>query len=151
MIIKIWSFLPDGANAALQVGGVPENDGGNDEAEPAGAIALLVETPVPDFTEPVEEDRSREGIAGLAFVEPGVNTAAQLCALQPRQNKQGALDPPHFTESQGKPVLPGIGGQLSKNERRGDRTLPDGGGQAQQVFPMGLDVGEIDFSSDERL
>ncbi len=148
---QIRSLKQDRPEGALQVGGVREKDGGEDETESAGALPLLVEVPVPDFAQSVEENRPGESISGLAFVEPRMDSAAKLRAPQPSQNEEGPLDTPHLAQSQGKAGLPGIGGKLSKNEPSGDGTLPDGGGQAQQVFSMGFVVGEIDFYSDERL
>ena len=73
LIIGCGILPPDGFNAALQVGGVPKDDGGDDETEAAGPVALLVEAPVADFAETMEEDRPSESISGLTFVQPGMN------------------------------------------------------------------------------
>jgi hypothetical protein len=75
LIARIRTLMANGSGGALQIGGVPEDYGGNHEAEPAGPVTLLVKAPVPDFTETVEEDCSCESIAGLAFVESRMNTA----------------------------------------------------------------------------
>jgi hypothetical protein len=63
LIIGCGILPPDGFNAALQVGGVPKDDGGDDETEAAGPVALLVEAPVADFAETMEEDRPSESIS----------------------------------------------------------------------------------------
>ena len=91
LIAQIRVLKENCPGGALQVGGVPEDNSGNDEAESAGAVALLVKAPVPDFTEPVEEDRSREGIAGLAFVEP---ERTLCCGIKPEnQRAESSLNP----------------------------------------------------------
>ena len=48
---------------------------------------LLLEAPVPNFAQPVEEDGPGERVAGFAFVEPDLYAAAQVDALQPVQDK----------------------------------------------------------------
>ena len=55
----------------FDVGGVPEHDRGGEEVEAGGSVALLFETTVPDFAEPVEEHGASECVACFAFIEPG--------------------------------------------------------------------------------
>lgn len=41
----------------------------------------------------MEEDRSAQGVAGLALVEAGMAAPTQIGIGQPLQGEQGALDP----------------------------------------------------------
>jgi len=43
------------------------------EIEASGAVALVFEGAVADFADTMEEQRSRESVARLAFVETGVH------------------------------------------------------------------------------
>ncbi len=79
---------------SLDIDRVPEHDGCCDQGEAAGAIALLLETAVPYFSEPAEEDCSGQGIARFAFIEADLNPTAQLDALsQDRMNKVRSMRP----------------------------------------------------------
>ena len=60
---------------AFQVHRVPQHDGGRHQVETAGPVALLLEAPIPDFAEAVEEHRPGQGVARLALVQPGEGQA----------------------------------------------------------------------------
>src|SRR5271154_3502333 len=80
----------------FEVDRIPEHDGGGNEVESAGAVALLLEAAVADPPQPVEEHRSRERVARFALVQPGVDTAAQFDTLQPIQHEECAFDTAKF-------------------------------------------------------
>ena len=61
----------------VEIDGVPVDDGGSDEAEPGGPEALVLEGAVADFALAMEEHGPAQGIAGLAFVQPGMAALAQ--------------------------------------------------------------------------
>jgi len=52
---------------AFQIDRVPQHDGGGDQVEATGAIALLLKAAIPDFTQSVKEHGPGQCIAGLAF------------------------------------------------------------------------------------
>lgn len=81
------SGLSQPLGGPLQVDRVPQHDGGGHQVQSAGPIALLLEAPIPDFTEAIEEHRPGQGVARLAFVQACMHTAAQLGTLQPVQDK----------------------------------------------------------------
>jgi len=76
----------------FQVNRVPQHDGGRHQIEAAGAVALLLETAVAVFTQAVEKHGTGQRVARLTLVQPGMQAAAQLDALQPVQDEQRALD-----------------------------------------------------------
>ena len=53
----------------LQVDRVPQHNGGGHQVEAGGPVVLLLEAPIPDFTETVEEHRPGQGIASLSLVQ----------------------------------------------------------------------------------
>ena len=61
--------LAQGGDGALQISGVPEDDRGDDKIEAGGAVLLVFVGAVADFAEPMDEDRARQAVAGLALVE----------------------------------------------------------------------------------
>ncbi len=45
----------------VQTDGIPERDGRDDQVQTAGSVALILEGPIADFTDAVQEDGGREG------------------------------------------------------------------------------------------
>lgn len=54
----------------FEIAGVPQDDGGDEQVEAGGAIGLVLEPPITQFAELVEEERACERVAGLALVGP---------------------------------------------------------------------------------
>lgn len=52
-IIHGLCMTPQRIDGPLQIHGVPQHNGRRDEVQAAGAVALLLEAAVPDFSEPV--------------------------------------------------------------------------------------------------
>lgn len=59
-VIKIGCVGSDGLHGSLQIGGVPEDDGGAHEVEATGSVALVFKRAIPDFDQSVEENGSGE-------------------------------------------------------------------------------------------
>ena len=57
------AVLHESPDHPLQVHGIPHGDGGDDQIEAAGPVALIFKRPITDLTEAVKEDRTREGVA----------------------------------------------------------------------------------------
>ena len=112
-IIHGLCMTPQRIDGPLQIHGVPQHNGRRDEVQAAGAVALLLEAAVPDFSEPVEEHRPGQRIARLALVQSDLHAPAQLHALQPVKDKQRALDAPEFAQGDGQAVLTRIAAELS--------------------------------------
>ncbi len=94
-----------GFDGAGEVAGVPEDDGGDDQIEAGGAVLLVLECPVTDFTETVDKDRSRQAVAGFAFVEFLAGLAPKFEILQPIEGEQCPLQPAEFSQRRGNAVL----------------------------------------------
>ena len=113
----------------LQIDRVPQHDGRRHQIEAAGPVALLLKTAVADFTQSVEEDRPGQRVARLALIQPRMDAAAQLHALQPIQNEQRALDAPQLAQGDGQAVLARIAAELAQHQRGRHRALLDRSGQ----------------------
>ena len=83
--------LAHGFDGAGEVAGVPEDDGGDDQVEAGGAVLLVLEGPVADFTQPVNEDRPGKAVSGFAFVEFLAGLTAKFRVLQPVEGEQRPL------------------------------------------------------------
>ena len=75
----------------VQIAGVPQDDGSDEEVEAGTAVLLVFEGAVADFAETMKEDGARQAVARLALVEFMVRIAAQLRVFDPIERKQGAL------------------------------------------------------------
>ncbi len=94
-----------GFDCAGEIAGVPEDDGGDDQVEAEGTVLLVLERPVTDFTEAVDEDRPRQTVAGFAFVEFLAGLAPKFKVLQPVEGKQRSVQPAEFPERRGNTIL----------------------------------------------
>lgn len=114
-------------------------------------MLLVLIGAVSDLAEAVEEDRTGEAVARLTFVEFLAGGAPQFRALDPVQGEEGALQPAQFAQSRGDAILPGVGGELTHDHGGGDGAGADGGGDAQDVGPVGADQGDVEAPGDECL
>ncbi len=83
-------------DCSLYIDGVPECDCGRDEGQAAYSATLLREAAVSDLSKTSEETARIEGTS-FAFVETGVNAAAKLNAVSPREDEERPFDPAQFT------------------------------------------------------
>jgi hypothetical protein len=65
-----------------EVAGVPGDDGGDQQVEPARPMRLILERAVADLAQTVEEHGPGELVAGLALVEPALDEVTALLAPQ---------------------------------------------------------------------
>jgi len=56
-------------DSSPKIDGVPEDDGGDDEVETAGAVLLAFVDSVTDTAETMKENRAREGVVGLSLIQ----------------------------------------------------------------------------------
>src|SRR3954471_5378473 len=67
-----------GGNRTVQIAGVPQDDGGDEEVEAGRAMLLVFVGTVADSAEPMKEDGPRQAVAWLALVELAAGIPAQL-------------------------------------------------------------------------
>ena len=131
-------------DSLFEIAGVPQNDGGDEQVEPGGAVGLIFEPAVAQFAELVEEQGSRESVARLSLVEPGLGTPAQVDVAQPVEHEDRAFDPTDIAQREGKAVLAWIGGQPAQHRGGGDGAAADRGDEPEQFVPMVSDVADRD-------
>ena len=73
----------------VQVHGVPKCDGGDDQVESAGTVALIFEATVVHFPLAIEEDGAGESVSGFPFVKPDLHASAQSGSLIHSNMKRG--------------------------------------------------------------
>jgi len=71
-------------DGSFEVDRVPKDDSGDDEIEAARAISLMLEVAITDLAKAIEKDSARQGVFGLAFVEPGMNAPATITGFRTR-------------------------------------------------------------------
>jgi hypothetical protein len=64
-----------------------EDDGSDDQVEATCALTLVLEAAVAQVTLPIEENGKGGSVPGLALVEAGLNTPAQLRDFHPLQHE----------------------------------------------------------------
>ena len=104
---------------------------------------MLLKAAVSDFAQAVEEHGPGQRVAGLALVQPGIDAAAQLHALQPVQHEQRALDAAQLTQGHRQTVLPWVAAQFPQHQRGRHGALLDGRDQAQDFIPMGTNLFDV--------
>ena len=114
------------------------------QIQAAGAIALVLEAPVAEFAQPVEEHGPGQRVPASPLFRPDMDPSAQLDALQPFQGEQRAFDPAQFPQRQRQTVLAGIAAELAQHERGRHGALLDRRRQAQDFVPVGADLLDVD-------
>jgi hypothetical protein len=64
-----WPVPAQSGDRAFEVDGVPEDDGGGDQIEAAGPVALIFKRPIADLAEAVKKDGARVGVEKFPFLE----------------------------------------------------------------------------------
>ena len=139
------------AGSAVEMDGIPQDDGGNDKTAAGGLVPLVLEGAVTQFPEPVEEDDAGECVAGLSLVKNCVGTPAQMAIVEPVKHKQGVLEPPNFMQGAGNAVLARIAGQPAQHHRYAEGAGPDLRGEPQWLVPVLLDGAHVDRLGDVRI
>lgn len=62
---------------------IPIDDGVDKQVQPGRPVELALEGSVPQFSEPIEEQRAGQGVLGLALVEAGGGVPAHFGVLPP--------------------------------------------------------------------
>jgi hypothetical protein len=62
-LVRYLLDLAHGGDGALKVSGIPEDNRGDEEVEAGGAVLLVLVSEIADFSESMDEDRSRQAIA----------------------------------------------------------------------------------------
>jgi hypothetical protein len=88
---RMVPLLSQVIDSPLQIGRVPQNDGGDEQIQTARAVALILIRAVADFAESVEEHGAAKRILLLTLVETDVTATTQFGILQPLQRKQCSL------------------------------------------------------------
>ncbi len=80
--------LTERGKGPVEVDGVPENNGRDDQVQAAGPIALRVKCAIAQFTQAVKAHGARQRVFQFALVETDVAPATQLGVLQPLERKE---------------------------------------------------------------
>ena len=134
-----------------EIDGVPENDGGNGEVEAGGAIALVLEGPIADFAEAMEEHGPLESVVRLAFIEASIGAPPQGWIADPVEREERAVQTTDFLERLGEHVLTGIGGEAAQDRRRRYGAGLDRSRQTEDFVPILGDDAEIDNAANQRI
>jgi hypothetical protein len=65
-----------GRDGSFQVNGVPEDDGSDDEVQPACPTALAFEPAIAQIALPIEENRAGQGVPRFAFIQANLDMPA---------------------------------------------------------------------------
>ena len=76
----------------LEIESVPVDDGIEQQVQPGRPVELTLEGPVSQFSEPVEEQRTGQGVLGFALVEAGRRVPAHFGVLPPLRQTDGPID-----------------------------------------------------------
>src|SRR3954453_5906494 len=86
-LIRDVLSLAQGGDGAFEIPRIPEDNRGDQQVEAGGAMLLVLVGAVADLAQPMDEDRPREAVAGLALVEFLAGRAPQRGVLNPVQHE----------------------------------------------------------------
>jgi hypothetical protein len=134
----------------LEVAGVPEDHGGDEEIQAGRPVDLVFEVAVAHFAKLAEEQSPGERIAGLTLVQSALRTPPKVDVADPLQHEQASLEATGLAQRDRQAVLTGVGGQLAEHRRGGHRARANGGRKPQQLVPVRRDVVDLDRRVDHR-
>ena len=114
------AFAVEFGERRFEIERVPVDDGVDEQVQSGRSIELALEGPVPQLSEPVEEQRAGQGILGLALVEAGGGVPAHFGVLPPLGQEDGPIDAPDVAQRQRQSVLARECGQLRQQGRGPD-------------------------------
>nr|BAM13942.1 hypothetical protein [Pseudomonas sp. K-62] len=134
---------------ALQVSGVPQDDGRDHQVEARGAVLLVLVGAIADLAEAMKEDGPGQAVARLPLVQLVPGRAAQLGVFDPVEHEQRTLHPPDLAQRGRNPILPRMGRELAHDHRGRDGSRPQRRDDAKDIGPMGADEGHVDPAADQ--
>src|SRR3954447_8000619 len=134
-LIRDVLSLAQGGDGASEIPRIPEDNRGDQQVEAGGAMLLVLVGAVADYAQPMDEDRPREAVAGVALVEFLAGRAPHRGVLNPVQREQCALQPSQLAQRCGDAVLPRVGGKLPHDQRRRHGAGADGRDDAKDPRP----------------
>ena len=111
-------------HSIVDVGGIPEQDRGDDEVKPGGTKLLRLGAAVGDPALLESADDLRERMTLLALVKSGMAAPAQFWAFEPVEREQRAFDRPQLLQRQVELVLAGDRPRVSGAWRMAPRCRP---------------------------
>ena len=118
------------------IGGIPEDDGGDDQVETRGSVLLGLMAAVDDSPLPEGVDGLRKGMPLLALVEPGLAAAPERGIFQPIEHEERSLDLSDLLQGNVHLVLAFVGSEFSQHDRRRSVTGLKRCHQTRDVVPM---------------
>src|SRR5215831_11716040 len=100
-----------------EIDGVPKDDGGGDDGQPARAVLLRLDRAIAQPAEAMKADGASEGIPSLAFVEFHGRLPPECRQLEPVEHEQCALDPTDFAQGPRQAVLTRISSEALQEQR----------------------------------
>lgn len=70
MLVDLHPFTLQGIDRSFHIDGIPQRDSSRQQRQSTGAVALIFRFSVPDFTQPVQEYRTRQRVTGFSFTGP---------------------------------------------------------------------------------
>jgi hypothetical protein len=148
-----WPLPAQALDDGVEVTGIPQHDGVEDQAEGGELIFLAFAIGLPDLAAVAVADLAGEAVAGFLHGELPVHPplAAAVNGVDEREQVQGLGDPAVLNER-----LPERGGvsvaaehpqQVAGADLAGDQRP----GHAQHVWPSGGDLGDVDRVAGDRL
>jgi len=132
-------------DGGMHVHRIPDHDGIGQQVQAASLILLFFLVFAADFAFVGDHQEPAQGMQRLAFVELGMDTAAQGLVVQIAQDKQGLDQASVFLQSTGQRVLPGIGLQFADQQRSGDPAEFERPGDPKQIIPATQDQGVVEL------
>ncbi|CAM8106707.1 hypothetical protein LEADMMO150B3_24140 [Leclercia adecarboxylata] len=77
LLINWDPFSSQGIYGSFYIYRIPQGDRRSQQCQTTGPVALILQPPISDLTQPVHKDRSCKRIAGLTFIQPSLYASAQ--------------------------------------------------------------------------
>ena len=108
--------LAHGRVRAVQIAGIPQRDGRDEEVEAGSAVLLVFVGAVADFAELRMKTARAKLLRDSPLLRSRPVSHRNSGSSIPIERDQGALEPAQLAQRRSNAFLPGIGGQLAHNQ-----------------------------------
>lgn len=124
--VEIGRLCSQGVDGALQVDGIPQDDGSAEQIESTGPVTLIFKGSIAHFSQAMKENGSCQGVSCFSFIEADMNAPPQFGVLKPLQHEKRSFEPTEFAQRQSESILAGISAEFSQQHRSRSDSYGDG-------------------------
>lgn len=117
LLVALHPFTLQGIDRSFHIDGIPQRDSCRHQRQSPGAVALIFRITIPDFTQTVQEYRSRQRVTGFSFIQSRLDPPTKCLIAEPVEQKQRSFNTVNFPKRICQTILFRLAGQFFHHQR----------------------------------